>query len=357
VLRFLEAFDHYTWAGGNPPTGDLLEKWTSWSASGGGGTTFAGPVTGRSGTGAQLSGNNIEVELGKTLDDQSTWVVGWAWRKNGAYSGNTPILKLLDSSGGTQLSVYHDGTSFHLYRGAGTTLLATSSPGLVTTSTWYYLEAKAVIANAGGSFELRLNGVTIATYSGDTQQHASLTTANHIRFGGDRTQTGTTIIDDIYVFDGVDSGISGCPNNDFIGDCKVETIRPNGAGASTVLTRGGTDSGANWSQVDETTPNDATDYVESATPGDKDTYAMGALATLTGLVYGVQACPNAGKSDAGARSICSVARLDSTEVDGATHVLGSTYAMYRHVFEPKPGGGRWTIDDVNAAEFGVKIVA
>jgi len=29
--------------------------------------------------------------------------------------------------------------------------------------------------------------------------------------------------------------------------------------------------------------------------------------------------------------------------------------IFRHVFETKPGGGVWSISDVNGAEFGVKV--
>jgi hypothetical protein len=354
ALRFCESFDHYTWSAGNPPTGDLLEKWTSWSASGGGGTTFAAPVSGRNGNGAQLSGNNIEVLLWKTIDDQSTWIVGWAWRKNGAYSGNTPIFKLLDSGGAAQVSLYHDSTAFYLYRGDGSTLLATYSNSL-GTNTWYYFEIKWIGSQTVGTYEFRVNGQVVATYSGDTCQGAG-TTARTIVFGGDRTQTGTTIIDDIYMNDGVDSGVVGAPNNDYLGDVRIEVLYPNANGTTSQLLGSDGNSTDNYLLVDETTPNDATDYVQSNTVGEKDTYNMGSLATAVGTVFGVQPCPNVRKDLAGTRAFKPVIRSAGVEEDGTEVFLGTSFTMYRNEpFDGDPSGNQWTIASINAMEAGVKV--
>jgi len=109
--------------------------------------------------------------------------------------------------------------------------------------------------------------------------------------------------------------------------------------------------------VDETTPNDDTDYVESGTAGDKDTYTYTNLTPTAGTVYGVQILPYVRKTDAGARSIKSIARHSGTEVDGPEQVLGTSFVYARDIREAKPGGGAWSISDVNGAEFGVKVFA
>jgi hypothetical protein len=113
----------------------------------------------------------------------------------------------------------------------------------------------------------------------------------------------------------------------------------------------------NYLLVDEATPNDDTDYVSSATPGDKDTYAYSNMNATAGTVFGVQPVPAARKDDAGARSIVTIARLSGTEVDGPVKTMATTYAYYADMRETKPGGGSWSISDVNSAEFGVKINA
>jgi hypothetical protein len=161
-----------------------------------------------------------------------------------------------------------------------------------------------------------------------------------------------TDFDDLYVCDGTGSA----PANDFLGDCRVEAIFPSGNGNSSVLVGSDGNSTDNYLLVDEAAPN-TTDYVESSTVTDKDTYAYGNLAATTGTVFGVQPVPFAAKTDAGTRSIVSVARVSATEVDSAAKTLSTTYTYYPDVREAKPGGGAWAIGDVNGAEFGVKINA
>jgi hypothetical protein len=74
-------------------------------------------------------------------------------------------------------------------------------------------------------------------------------------------------------------------------------------------------------------------------------------------VFGVQILPYAKKTDAGTRSIKTIARLSATEVDGPEQFLASAYGYLSDIREAKPGGGAWTISDVNSAEFGVKVFA
>jgi hypothetical protein len=65
--------------------------------------------------------------------------------------------------------------------------------------------------------------------------------------------------------------------------------------------------------------------------------------------------PYAAKTNAGVRSIASVARLSGTEVDSSDKALSVSYAYLPDIRETKPGGGAWSISDVNSAEFGVKV--
>lgn len=356
ALRFCDSFDHYTWSGGNPPTGDLLEKWTSWSASGGGTVTFASPVSGRNGNGAQLSGSNIEVEMWKQIDSQSTWIIGWAFRMANTDDTGVTLFRLRDG-GSDQVIITANPTNgnFNLYRGNGATFLVSSTTGLISPAQWMYLEVKWIGSQTTGTFELRRNGEVIATYTGDTCATAN-TTANTIYFGGDRTQTGTTTIDDVYMCDGTDSGVSGAPNNDYLGDVRIEVLYPNGNGNSSQFIGSDSNSTDNYLLVDETTPNGDTDYVKSAAVGDKDTYNMSSLVTATGTVYGIQLAPNARKDDAGTRAFKSVVRYSGVETDGAEHFLGTSYLMYPEApLDGDPSGNQWTISSINAMEAGAKV--
>jgi hypothetical protein len=152
---------------------------------------------------------------------------------------------------------------------------------------------------------------------------------------------------------------SGTINNDFKGDCRVEAIFPNGNGNSSVLVGSDGNSTDNYLLVDENPPNSDTDYVESSTVGDKDTYNYGSITSAFGVVHGVQICPFVKKTDAGVRSIANVARSSGTEADSASQALAATYGYLPTIKEDDPStpGSRWTVAGVNAAEFGVKVTA
>ena len=89
--------------------------------------------------------------------------------------------------------------------------------------------------------------------------------------GGSAPTSGTVFMDDNCVNDD-----TGSIENSWPGDCNVIHLRPDAAGDNAQWTRRGTDSGANWSQVDEVTPNDDTDKVQEDTSGNIDDYNLDA---------------------------------------------------------------------------------
>jgi hypothetical protein len=72
---------------------------------------------------------------------------------------------------------------------------------------------------------------------------------------------------------------------------KVECYPPTANGTTNNFTRGGVNTGANWSQVSEIpkTSGAGTEYVSSATAGQVDQYQHANLATSTDVVYHIQA--------------------------------------------------------------------
>jgi hypothetical protein len=147
------------------------------------------------------------------------------------------------------------------------------------------------------------------------------------------------------------------PTNDFLGDSRTDAILPNANGTTSQLVGQDTNSTDNYLNVDDDPPDDDTTFNESSTVGQKDTYNYPSITPTAGTVYAVQISPLVRKTDAGVRSIATVARLSSTEVDGPNQALSTTYLNLADIRETKPGGGVWTIADVNSAEFGVKVTA
>lgn len=334
ALRFIDGFDHYT----NP-----LAKWSSGNMD---------IIT----SGGRLSGGYLRAQTTTTartltniFDNQQDWYIGAAF-----YYGTTAINSttyILRMDHGTQvqcgLRILTDNT---LDLVGGNLVVDTYGP--IPEATWVYLELGMHIANVSGTVSARLNGVEIMSFTGDTDADSS-TVADRLVLTKPGSN-GEERWDDLYVCDGT----GGAPSNTFLGDIRVETLYPNGNGNSSVLVGSDGNSVDNYLLVDEASvPDDDTTYVESSTVGDKDTYAMTNLTPTTGTVYGVQPIPWARKTDAGTRSIVSVARLSGTEVDSSDKVLTTSYAYYRDIRETKPGGGSWSITDVNNAEFGVKVTA
>lgn len=344
MLVFCDSFDHYA-------TANLLAKYSTISQSPtiGGGGRFGNRLNCSSSNNSAFAVKNLGANYG-TLISGVAWLLG----SGGSAHGAIEMAGFRDS-GTTQIGwgVNPTGT-ISIYKGTG--VIATSTDVLPTLAgVWYYIELKVVFA-ASGSVELRVNGVTWLSFSADTTQTAN-NFANQFWMRGVSSQQGGCFFDDLYVLNDTDSGVTGAPNNDFLGDCRVQAIFPNGNGNSSQLVGSDADSTDNYLLVDETAPDGDTTYVQSNVVGEKDTYTYDNLTPTTGVVFGVQAIPWALKTDAGSRSLASVARLGTTEEDSAAKLLSTSYQYLPDIREADPDGNQWTIANVNAAEFGVKVAA
>lgn len=328
ALRFIESFEHSGITGGK------------WTGAGGGGISY---TTGRFGGSAVQTNNRY---IYKYLPaSYAELIFGAAISFNS--DGGRCFSWLM--SGGTQVYlVYASGTQkISAYRGNGT-LLGTGST-LITLSAWHFVEIRTKFDNSTGEVEILSDGV----------QHLLVTgvdTDNGLGSSGDGIQIGDgngmfNFFDDIYLLDTA----SGSPCDDFLGDVRVEALFPTGNGNSSQFLGSDSNSTDNYLLVDDPTPDGDTTYVESSSVGDEDTYAYGNLTSTTGTVYGVAPIPYSRKTDSGPRSICSVARLSATEEDSADTALTASYQYSQDIRQTKPGGGAWTISDVNSAEFGVKV--
>jgi hypothetical protein len=334
-LLFLEGFELY-----NTVATDIPRRWTSLSQSGA--TLPAGRLGGKC---VSASGS---LQLSRTLPASvATVVVGAAVRLNSALDSNRLVLTLTDA-GTAQLSVAVGlDHCFRVYRGTAIgTLLGTSSVSLVT-GVWYYIELKATINNTTGTYEVRLNGVNVASATGQNTRNTANNSANGVQFG---VINYDWAFDDIYICD-----TAGSVNNDFLGDIQVVTIQPTGAGSNTGFTPS---AGANYAAVDDTTPDDDTTYVEHATASTRDTYAFADLAGTVTAVKGVQTVLLARKTDSGSKTLGDSVKSGATTSDGTAVSPSTSYTYLTNVRETDPDtAAAWTASGVNAAEFGMKVGA
>lgn len=337
ALLFCDSFDHYL-------TTQFGVKWTGIS----GGTINA--AGGRNGTGSLRMG-----DLGNSSPGYKTFgtsygslIAGFGFRTQHIVAGHIFSFR----EGGTiQTSVYRDLNNRLVVTRNG---VGIGGPGatVLSTNVYYYIELKVVFATgATGSFTLRVNGVNELT--GTNVQTAATANANANQIGchGYQASGAFNDFDDFYLCDA-----AGTVNNDFLGDVRVQAILPSAAGATTQWTPS---AGANYTTVDEATPNDDTDYNSSATVNQIDTYAYGDVTPTTGTVKAIQTNCYVRKDDAGIRTVAPVIRTGGVDyVQANLPNLSTSYQYLPQPIENNPGtAAAWTIAEVNAAEFGVKMIA
>jgi len=274
-------------------------------------------------------------KLDLLFDAQQTWITGFHHHPNdpGAmdlveYKDETTTqIKLRVNSAG-QLQVVHGGGA----------ILATT-PDYYDDPTWKHVEFKAMIDNAAGAFEVRVNERIVLSASGVDTQNTANASANRVYFGvGDR------LLDNLWICDG-----AGATFNNFIGELRVITRRPNAAGFYTQWTP---NTGLNWAAVDDPqTDNDST-YVSSITPGNKDSFPLVALGVDSGAILAVAQNIRARKDDVDQREIAMLARQDSTDYEGANLELLATYKNWKDIRTTCPDATEWTREKFETMQFG-----
>ena len=344
ALLTVDSFDHYT---------TITHK--SWSLNGGG--TYTGTISAGNGRNSTDSmrittvGTSTASYVTKALSSSgATAIVGVAWKVAALPGTNHEILQILES-GSVQvgLEITSSG-ALRVYRStSGTTLITTA--GIISAGVWYFLELKVTIANSGGTAEIKVDGVSEGSFSGDTQNTGNATWSSISL--GQRTGTNLTHtqdFDDLYVCDG-----SGGVEDDFLGDHRiVAVVASSGDGSNTDWSLStGSDHGA---LVDENPPN-TTDYVLSGTSGQRDTYNFAAVG-VTGTVKAVQTLRFIKAEVAGVRSVAPVVRISSTNYDGTTQAVGSDWIYQHEIYRVSPAtSSAWTISEIDGAEFGAKVTA
>jgi hypothetical protein len=337
-LIFMDGFDHYA-------TADITKKWTSAANSS---YWFVNPTGGRRGGGClEIGGSASWTDTcNKTLPaGYSTIVVGMA-----LYVANlTDGLITLKEDNINHFSISLNGIGqFMARRGAPIygTLLGTTTTS-ISTGTWYYIELKVTIADATGSYELRVNGVNVLSATNVDTRDGGTGVVNSIQLNATRNGK----IDDFYVCNS-----SGSTNNDFLGDCRIDTILPSGDGTYTDGTPStGT---AHYAVVDENPPN-TSDYISMDVVDNRDSYTYPDLPPLSAsTVYAVQVNPFWLKDDAGTRSAATFALNGGGNVTGATVALTTSALFSPQIYETNPDTSTaWTQATVNSAEFGTRVIA
>jgi hypothetical protein len=280
------------------------------------------------------------------LTTNATMILGVALYIEVIGNGNHQAIAFYDETTlGINIRIKTDG-EIKLLRGS--TLLATTSGLGLTTAAWYYIELKVLCNTTVGTYELKVDGITVLSATGANTQaggHAYHTT---FRLGQYDAQGGIERFDDIYCLDG-----SGSVNNDFLGNKRVATIRPNEAGDSAQFTPS---AGNNYECVDEVVSDDNTTYVEDSVSGEKDLYGYGAV-EASGLISGVMICTDCRETDASSFTLKTLCKSGNVESEDAGQAVGSIdFVTKKRIVENNPNTDSvWTAAALNVAQFGAKV--
>jgi hypothetical protein len=224
MLLFCDGFDHYA-------TADILKKWSA--------VNFAPNInatTGRRGGGAiggLTNGRYVKKVLAANTSD--TVIAGFAINPTNTDSGGR-IFLVTDSAGFNQFDLYLNANNQVLLRKYANTTASTlaTSAKVLPINAYSYIEVKVKLSSTTtGTYEVRINGGVAFAVTTVVTRNTSSSTDSILSFilGGIDTNTPIPWLDDFYICDG-----SGSANNDFLGDVRIDTLYPNGAGTNTQFT-------------------------------------------------------------------------------------------------------------------------
>jgi hypothetical protein len=217
--------------------------------------------------------------------------------------------------------------------------------GTIVSDTWYYMELKYKIADSpNGYWELYIDGglVDSASSIGTSSSSYSL----EIEWHRWNVSDSGSKWDDFYIYDN-----TGDVQEPF-GPVKVKALFPDGDD-----TTDWTSTGANhYDQVNDVPVNTAK-YVESDVASDDDLFTFAdASDPATAPIYGVQLNLYAAVTDVGVFTLEGVAESNATQDTADETLIDTEGGQYNFVFETDPDtASAWTIDQLNAAIFGVRV--
>jgi hypothetical protein len=235
-----------------------------------------------------------------------------------------------------------------------------SDSAALTANTWYVVTWKQDTTTlASTACEAFLNGVSFASGTANLT-----TTQKNLRIGNTSSATMDVYYDDIAVNDASGSFETSYP--DWQG--KIICLKPDSAGDANAWTRGGSDSGANWSQVDEVTPNDITDYNQSTTLNQEDFFNCDASGISSTDIVNVVTVNTRYRSDVSTNVPTFVSEIKkasggtvtagtATTPSSTTWRSNTTSAPYTpHITQYQdPDGASWTQAKLDTMQLGYKI--
>ncbi len=209
-------------------------------------------------------------------------------------------------------------------------------------------------ANVGGVVTIRIDGVEVFTYSGDTQPAATTDVA--ILYWRVITSSDYIHVDDIAYNDTVNDGRG---NDTWPGAGKIYGFRPNIQGPFRAWDKFPNTGEENWEDVDDVLQDLDATYTQSGTLGQRDAHGTenipaGSFNIKPGCV---QWSVDARLVGAGSGEIASYIVKDGVPKEGNSRTPLATYFDTHLLYDmlpTDPDGDEWLVDDFNNTQFGYK---
>jgi hypothetical protein len=234
---------------------------------------------------------------------------------------------------------------------SGGAVIGSSAPLSIPMQGWQHVEIGGVIHATAGSVVVRVNGLTVLNLTSvNTKGSAASATMRRYGFQQAGSQIGNFDTQHWYLCDAT----GAAPWNTFLGDVRVQTLRPTANDAVQMTPNG---LAANWQNAASYPPVPFTNYNASATVGQQDTFVMQQI-DPNDIVFGVHVKPLVYKNDAGARSGASILKSGGTTAVGTTTNLSEGSAQLLSMYQTDPNtGAQWTAAAVNASKAGARVAA
>ena len=287
------------------------------------------------------------------------------WFSNLPTVNNRAILyQFRDASNVPQLTIYLQSTGIiaAVRGGTGFDVIGDSVTPAVTAEAYQHIECMATINSSTGAAEVRVNGVTVLSLSGETTTHEtspSNETSQGVVGAAGGVGSGNTGMDVFYLDDLFAYDTEGSYNNYFIGDRRVFTLVPNADSVAQDWVRNV--GAADFETINELTPDDDTTYIEAVSgisPNAISEFELSVLPLGVSAISAVVLVNRAKKTDAGAANILATAISGSSTTLGANRPITEAYTYYHDVIEVDPDtAAPFTTSAVDTLKLGIERTA
>lgn len=160
-------------------------------------------VAGRNGNAANVTGVSQRLNYAiPSIDQSDTVTIGFAYRTP-AFQNLSLIMRLYSDTNTTNHTGLSVGTTGGLMADRGGVSVATSAAGTLTVDTWHYIEMQAKMHDTTGSIIVRVDGVEVINFTGDTKAGGTKAVYDAVRLGAvNGSSGGTNQYDDLYLSTG-----------------------------------------------------------------------------------------------------------------------------------------------------------